>query len=326
MNSDEGKQTPVLQLKQLNKSYRLKDGRTLRSVRDMDLFINRGECLAVVGESGCGKSTLARLILHLEPPDSGKIFYNGVQVNHLKKHDFQEYRRQVQMVFQDPAGVFSPRMKIGRFLMEPWLNYEKKSRREAKEMAVYALKRFGLPESYIEKYPHQLSGGELQRVAIARAIAIHPQLLICDEATSALDVSVQKQVIGLLREHQKEAGISILFISHDLALAENLGDRIAVMYLGEIVELMGGRHLRLNAKHPYTQALLNSVFSLHDEPNAEISTLDGEPPDPADEYPGCTFCQRCSRAEPECSRKRPQLMEVEPGHWAACFALLKPMV
>lgn len=311
----------VLVLDHVSKSYEMKDGRHLTAVRDVSLTMKSGECLAIIGESGCGKSTLARLAAHLEPPDSGKIIYQGVPVHRLYKKGFKEYRRQVQLVFQNPASVFSPRMRIGTFLMEPWINYEKKSRKEAAELARYSLKRVGLPEEYFHKYPHQLSGGELQRAVIARAIAIHPQLLICDEATSALDVSVQKQIMDLLREHQQEAGISVLFISHDLALAENFGDRIAVMYLGEIVEWLEGQHLRKYAAHPYTRALLDSVFSVYDDPHREIPILPGEPPDPTELHTGCVFSGRCKKAKPECYQKKPQMREISPGHQVSCFCL-----
>ncbi len=311
----------VLVLDHVSKSYEMKDGRYLMAVRDVSLEMKTGECLAIIGESGCGKSTLARLVAHLEPPDTGKILYNGVPIHRLYKNGFKEYRRQVQLVFQNPASVFSPRMRIGTFLMEPWINYEKKTRKEAAEMARYSLKRVGLQEEYFDKYPHQLSGGELQRAVIARAIAIHPQLLICDEATSALDVSVQKQIIELLREHQLEAGISVLFISHDLALAENFGDRIAVMYMGEIVEWLEGRHLRKNAVHLYTRALLDSVFSVYDDPHKEIHILPGEPPDPTEAITGCAFSGRCHKAKPECYKAKPHMREISPGHQVSCFCL-----
>lgn len=312
---------PVLVLDHVSKSYEMKDGGHLTAVKDVSLTMKSGECLAIIGESGCGKSTLARLAAHLEPPDSGRIIYQGVPIHRLYKNGFKEYRRHVQLVFQNPASVFSPRMRIGTFLMEPWINYEKKSRKEAVEMARYSLKRVGLPEEYFYKYPHQLSGGELQRAVIARAIAIHPKLLICDEATSALDVSVQKQIMDLLREHQQEAGISVLFISHDLALAENFGDRIAVMYLGEIVEWLEGRHLRKYAAHPYTRALLESVFSVYDDPRKEIPILPGEPPDPMELHAGCVFSSRCKKAKPECYQKKPQMREISPGHQVSCFCL-----
>ncbi len=311
----------VLVLEHVSKSYEMKDGSQLTALRDVSLTMKSGECLAIIGESGCGKSTLARLAAHLEPPDSGKIIYRGVPIYRLYKSAFKEYRRQVQLIFQNPSSAFSPRMQIGTFLMEPWINYEKKSKKEAAEMARYSLSRVGLPEEYFHKYPHQLSGGELQRAVIARAIAIHPRLLICDEATSALDVSVQKQIMDLLREHQQEAGISVLFISHDLALAENFGDRIAVMYLGEIVEWLEGQHLRKYAAHPYTRALLDSVLSVYDDPDKEIPILLGDASDPTQLRGGCAFSGRCRLAKPECHQKKPQLKEISPGHQAACFCL-----
>ena len=222
------------------------------------------------------------------------------------------------MVFQDPANVISPRMKVGAFLMEPWRNFEHKNRKEAKKEALYGLSRVQLGEEYFTKYPHQLSGGELQRIAIARAIALHPQLLICDEATSALDVSIQKQILELLEEHQVETHYAILFISHDLALAEEFSHRVAVMYLGKIVEIMEGKRLRENARHPYSRALLASAFSLHDDPTESIKILPGEPPSPVNLPKGCAFCGRCRYATDICKKEEPKLRTIGKRHQVAC--------
>lgn len=309
----------ILRLEHISKEFEEKDRSKLKAVTDVSLGMAKRECLGIVGESGCGKSTLAKLVTFIEPPTDGKIYFNGEDVTNIKGYELRAYRREVQIIFQNPSNVFSPRMKIGQFLMEPWIHFEKLSKKAAKEQAYYALDRVRLSRDYFNKYPHQLSGGELQRIAIARAIALHPQLLICDEATSALDVSIQKQIIDLLREHQEEADFSILFISHDLALAENFCNRVAVMYLGRIVEVMNGKALRKNAKHPYAKALLESVFSVRDDPDEKIKILQGEPPSPINLPEGCVFCGRCKYATEQCRQKQPELRDLGGGHLLACY-------
>lgn len=307
----------------VSKVFELENRKRICAVENLSLTMNRGERVMVVGESGCGKSTLVRMIAGIEMPTGGKILFHGKNVPDLRGEELRRYRRQVQMVFQDSGHVISPRMTIEAFLREPWICFEHKSRREADEMVRYSIQRIGLDESYLGRRPHQLSGGELQRICVARAIALHPQLLICDEATSALDVSVQKQILDLLREHVEESGCSVLFICHDLALAENFGDRIAVMYHGTIVEWLNGDHLRRQALHPYTRLLLDSVFSIHDEPDKPILLPPEEDarflsPEEREEDGGCVFCARCELADEECRKKCPELLQVSPGHFVAC--------
>lgn len=310
--------TKAISFSRVSKAFLLPGGKRLQAVKDVSLTVKPGEAVAVVGESGCGKSTLARLGAGLEMPDDGSILFQGEDISGLRGVSLKAYRRQVQMVFQDSANVISPRMKVGAFLMEPWKQYEKMSRKEAEQMAFYSLSRVGLKEEYFGKYPHELSGGELQRVCVARAIALHPALMICDEATSALDVSVQKQVVGLLKEHQAETGCSLLFICHDLALAEEMGNRVAVMYLGRIVELVPGGSLKKTAAHPYTRALLEASFSVNDGPDTPIRTLPGESPSPINLPEGCAFHTRCPHAGERCGREVPELREIEAGHFVAC--------
>ena len=325
--------TEMLSVEHVSKVFELGHKREIRAVEDLSLNMRHGERVMVVGESGCGKSTLVRMISGIEIPTSGKILFNGKNVPNLRGEELRQYRRQVQMVFQDSAHVISPRMTIGEFLREPWVCFEHKNRREADEMVRYSIQRVGLDQSYLKRRPHQLSGGELQRICVARAIALHPQLLICDEATSALDVSVQKQILDLIREHVEESGCSVLFICHDLALAENFGDRIAVMYRGRIVEWLNGDHLRREARHPYTRLLLDSVFSIHDEPDkpipllpedggrSSVLDLDGNGDDNNLESDGCPFCARCEKADEECRKKRPELKQISPGHFVACLKI-----
>lgn len=315
------KQDEVLRLEHVSKTFELKGNGKLKAVSDVSLTVEKGECVAVVGESGCGKSTLAKLVTYMEPLTDGKMFFQYQEIKNLHGDELREYRRYVQMIFQDPSNVFSPRMKIGTFLMEPWCNFEKKSKKEAKEKALKSLEQVKLGKEYFDKYPHQLSGGELQRISIARAIALHPRLLICDEATSALDVSIQSQIIELLKTHQQEADYAILFICHDLALAENFSDRVVVMYLGRIVEILKGSVLRKTAKHPYTKALLESVFSVHDNLEDEIKILPGEPPSPINLPEGCPFCERCKYAMEICKREVPQLEYIDEVHQVACHLL-----
>ncbi len=308
----------VLQLIDIKKTFATEDGQQLKAVNGVSLSVNKGERVAIVGESGCGKSTMAKLITHIEEPTEGTILFHGKDVTAIDKKQLREYRKQVQMVFQQPSEVFSPRMKVGTFLMEPWINYEKKSRREAKAEALKALAQVKLPEEYFHKYPHMLSGGELQRVAIARAINLKPEILICDEATSALDVSIQKEIVQLLGDMQKRSDFAILMISHDLALAEEFCDKVAVMYLGRIVEMMPCDCLLKEAKHPYTKALLRSVLRVHESQSDPIRTLEGEPPSPVDVQSGCSFCGRCTYAKDICKTTVPHLHIVAEGHEVAC--------
>jgi len=311
----------ILQLIHVKTEFEVDGGKKLKAVNDVSLTIKMGECFAVVGESGCGKSTIAKLVTHVEKVTDGRIVFDGKDITNIKKNQLKQYRRNVQMIFQHPLEVYSPRMKIGAFLMEPWINFENKTKKESKEKAYRALERVKLPREYFDKYPHEFSGGELQRVSIARSIALHPKLLICDEATSALDVSIQKDIITLLKQQQREHGFSILFICHDLALVENFCDTVAVMYLGEIVEVMHSNCLRKDAQHPYTKALLESVFSVRDPRDKKINILQGEPPSPIDLPNGCIFYERCKYKNDRCKIEHPLLCEVDSGHYVACHRL-----
>lgn len=311
----------ILELIRVKTEFEVDDGKKLKAVNDVSLKIKKGECVAVVGESGCGKSTIAKLVTRIEKVTDGRIIFDGKDITGIKKKELKQYRRNVQMIFQHPLEVFSPRMKIGTFLMEPWINFEKKTKNEAREEAYHALERVKLPKEFFEKYPHEFSGGELQRVSIARAIALHPKLLICDEATSALDVSIQKDIIDLLKQQQGEYGFAILFICHNLALVEDFCDTVAVMYLGKIVEVIHSNWLRKDAQHPYTKALLESVFSVHDSRNKRINILEGEPPSPIDLPKGCNFCERCTYKMERCKIEQPLLREVSSGHYVACHRL-----
>ena len=311
---------PLLSVQNVTKDYPLPGGNSLRAVNHVDLSVAENENIAIVGESGCGKSTLARMILKVEAVTEGGIFFDGEDITKASRKERRELYQKMQMIFQDPHSVFSPRMKIREFLMEPYVNYLKFSRREAEARALASLQAVGLSEEHFRKYPHQLSGGQLQRVSIARAIALDVKLLVCDEITSALDVSVQKQILELLKAYRDKRSFASIFICHDLALAENYCQRIYVMYLGTVMEILPGRHLRQNAQNPYTKSLLDSVFSIHQRTrdqkekkrpeNAETRAGDG-----------CPFFPRCPEAVPDCANTMPELRETEAGHFCRCHMI-----
>ncbi len=312
----------ILNMEQVVKLFPVDKKRRLLAVDEVSLKIHRGECVGVVGESGCGKSTLAKMAAGMEPVTSGRITFLGQDITGLKKAKWKEVRQQMQMVFQNPSGAFSPRMRVGEFLREPFRNgmvwgREKWSRQESYEECVGLLERVELDGSYMEKFPHQLSGGEQQRVVIARALAVRPSLLICDEATSALDVSIQAQIIGLLKRIQEEEQIGIFFICHDLALTQQFAGKIVVMYLGTVMEEIEGERLT-EALHPYTRALLDCVFSVDGHRNRELKVLEGEIPDPVDRLKGCPFAGRCPKAGKRCYEEKPELKEVAKGHRVRC--------
>ncbi len=308
----------ILKVRDLHKEFPVKK-RTLYAVSGVSFDVRRGETLGLVGESGCGKSTIAKMVAGSLPVSSGSIELEGTDITKLKYRQMRPFRRNIQMVFQDPLSSFSPRMKIGTYICEPRVNYDKLHKEAAMEEARALLEKVGLPAEFAERFPHELSGGQLQRVAIARAIAIDPKLLICDEATGALDVSIQNQIAKLLVELVEEKGIGCLFIGHDLALVRSVTQRIAIMYLGRIVEFLDSEDLETSCRHPYTKALLGSIFDVYCDQTKPIELITGEPPSPLNIYEGCPFAQRCDRCSERCSREIPALREVAPGHLLACF-------
>lgn len=315
------KEEIILQLNNVSKQFQVENNKTLVAVNQVNMELYKGECLAIVGESGCGKSTLGKLVTCIEQVTEGTILFKGKNITHYTTRQLRELRREVQIVFQDPFNVFSPRMKIGNFLKEPFINYQKMKKRDALEASKKLLYSVELDDSYLDKYPHQLSGGELQRVVIARAMALNPSLIVCDEVTSALDVSIQAQIIKLLKKIHAETNMTNLFISHDLALVQNFCDRVIVMYLGNIVEVMKSDELGYTVHHPYTKELLNSVFSIHGDQKKEIDVLFGEPPSPMNRSEGCPYAKRCTRAIEPCLIKMPELKEHDLDHFVACHKL-----
>jgi oligopeptide transport system ATP-binding protein len=293
----------------------------VHAVSGVSLQLRSGETLGLVGETGCGKSTLARAILQAPPPVSGSIRLGGDELVGLKGRRLAEARRQMQMVFQDPFGSLDPKWRVSRLIEEPLVAFKAGRARERKARVDELLELVGLdPERYRDKRPRELSGGQAQRVAIARALALEPALIVYDEAVSSLDVLIRAQVLNLLEELRAELGLTYLFIAHDLALVKQVSDRVAVMYLGKVVELGPSERLYRDPLHPYTVALLGSIPKPDPTapPAAVTGTIKGEPPSPIDPPSGCRFRTRCPRAQDVCADQEPPLAELRDGHFAAC--------
>lgn len=279
-----------------------------------------GQTLGIIGESGCGKSTLVRTILQIHPASGGEVIFDGQDILKLRGEAARQNRRKIQMVFQDPAAAFNPKMKVKEIVCEPLLNFGLIKKSEVDAKAAELLRMVELPEDFKDRYPHNMSGGQRQRLGIARALSLEPKIVVCDEATSALDVSVQEKICELLVRLQKEKGITYLFICHDLGLVDLMCHQIAVMYLGNIVEYIGyGRRISTEGMHPYTKALMKSVFKVDFKPGEKIEPLESEIPSPLDLPKGCPFQSRCGQCMEICRSEKPQLKEVVPGHFVACY-------
>ena len=297
----------------------------IKAVDDVSFDIIKGETLGLVGETGCGKTTVGRTILRLYEPTDGAIIVGGVNLANVTGGDLRRMRRQMQMIFQDPYASLNPRMTVGSIIAAPLDVHNIVRGKEKRERVQELLQMVGLNPYFVNRYPHEFSGGQRQRIGIARALALNPDLVICDEPISSLDVSIQAQVVNLLEELQEKLGLTYLFIAHDLSMVRHISDRMAVMYLGKIVELTDRDEIYLNPLHPYTQALMSAVPipdpDIVDKRHRII--LEGDIPNPADPPVGCNFNTRCPVAEDICFKEEPAYLEVKAGHWAACH-LVEP--
>lgn len=309
----------ILQIKNLTKKFAAEGGKMLTACDNVTLNAYAGQTLGIIGESGCGKSTLVRTILQIHPASGGEVIFDGQDILKLRGEAERQNRRKIQMVFQDPAAAFNPKMKVKEIVCEPLLNFGLIKKSEVDAKAAELLRMVELPEDFKDRYPHNMSGGQRQRLGIARALSLEPKIVVCDEATSALDVSVQEKICELLVRLQKEKGITYLFICHDLGLVDLMCHQIAVMYLGNLVEYIGyGRRISTEGMHPYTKALMKSVFKVDFKPGEKIEPLESEIPSPLDLPKGCPFQSRCGQCMEICRSEKPELKEVVPGHFVAC--------
>ncbi|MBQ7370861.1 MAG: ABC transporter ATP-binding protein [Blautia sp.] len=313
----------ILEAKHVTRIFPASNNRTLTACNDISLKLYRGKTLGLVGESGCGKSTFMRFLVSLDKPTEGEILFHGKDITKMKGEELRQNRQNIQMVFQDPGGSFNPKMKIRDIICEPLLNFGRIKKSQKDEVAKKFLEMVELPAEFADRYPHNMSGGQRQRVAIARAIALEPEIIVMDEATCALDVSVQKTIVELIVNLQKQKNIAIGFICHDMALVQSLAHEIAVMYLGNIVEVLPAANIAQNAKHPYTQALLGAIFDIHMDFSKKIESIESEAPSPLDVPAGCPFQDRCDRCQDICKQKKPATVTIEPDHQVACHLYAK---
>jgi oligopeptide/dipeptide ABC transporter ATP-binding protein len=316
--------TPVLEVRNLKKHFPVRRGflgrqtGTVYAVDGISFALQAGETLGLVGESGCGKSTTGKMILKLVEPTAGEIYLNGKRVDGLSRRGMRRHRNVLQVVFQDPYSSLNPRLRAKHIVAEPLRNFEWLADAEIDNRVAELFEQVGLRSDQMVRFPHEFSGGQRQRLVIARALALRPKVIVCDEPVSALDVSVQAQVINLLADLQRDFGVAYLFIAHDLAVVERISHRVAVMYLGRIVELADKRALFSSPQHPYTEALLSAVPVPDPAANPQRIILQGEVPSPINPPPGCHFHTRCPYAETRCRVETPAMREVRPGHFAAC--------
>ena len=318
--------TNLVEIKNLKKWFPIRGGilsrvvANVKAVNDVSFGVKKGEVLGLVGESGSGKTTVGRTVLRLIEPTEGTIAFDGKDITHLPKGELRTYRRKMQIIFQDPFASLNPRMTVGDIIAEPLVIHNLAPNAQARnERVAELLQTVGLNPDHVRRYPHELSGGQRQRIGIARALAVDPDFIVADEPVSALDVSIQAQVVNLLQDLKDRLGLTVLFIAHDLAVVEYISDRIAVMYLGKIMELSSSRELYRNPKHPYTEALLSAIPTPDPTIKRKRIVLQGDIPSPINPPSGCVFRTRCRYAIKECAETVPELREVSPGHFKACI-------
>ncbi len=315
---------PLVALQAVSKHYRVQRGflgssrQSLHALDQVDLAVLPGEVMGLVGESGCGKSTLGRMVMRLEEPSAGRVFFDGRDLASLDREGLRGLRRQMQIVFQDPVTSLNPRLTVGSMLAEPFQIHRQGGRREIKERVEALLTEVGLRPEHARRYPHQFSGGQRQRIGIARALALRPRLVVADEPVSALDVSIQAQVLNLLMDLKEKMGLTYLFVAHDLSVVRHLCDRVAVMYLGKVVEITPVAGLNQARAHPYTEALLKSAPVADPQRRFSAPPLAGDVPSPLNPPPGCRFHTRCPEAQEVCHRQEPPLTPLGPDRLCAC--------
>lgn len=324
-NSNVQSKSDLLVVKNLKKYFPVRSGvmqkvtNHVKAVDDVSFTVQQGETLGMVGESGCGKTTIGRAILRLVEPTAGEVAFEGKDVVKMTDRELKPLRRDMQIIFQDPYASLNPRMPIGESVMEGLNIHKIGTPQERWEMAINMLKKVGLEEYHARRYPHEFSGGQRQRIGIARALALKPKFIVCDEPVSALDVSIQSQVLNILKDLQAEFGLTYLFIAHNLSVVEHISDRVAVMYLGKMVELTDRDSLYKEPLHPYTQALLSAIPVSHPSEKRSRTILKGDVPSPLNPPTGCRFHTRCPIAIEKCSQEEPEFREVRTGHYVACW-------
>ena len=311
---------PILQVKNLSKHFKVESG-FLQAVDGLNFDIYKGETFGLVGESGCGKSTAGRTILRLYEPTAGEAIFEGQNIYDLSPKEMKEHRKEMQMIFQDPYASLDPRMTVEEIIAEPLVIYGIGNKKERRERVIELLEMVGLSAEHSLRFPHEFSGGQRQRIGIARSLALKPKFIICDEPISALDVSIQAQVVNLLKDVQKKLGLTLLFIAHDLSMVRYISDRVAVMYLGKLMEVGTTEDFYDNPLHPYTKALLSAIpIADPDEQRKRVQIeLEGDVPSPINMKPGCRFVDRCPYGDDSCRGRDPEMEEILPGQYVACF-------